>query len=390
MSARNLFSAAGFYMAANLAAGLLNYLFQIMASRQLNAMDFSAMSSWIAHVSVFFVLGGVLQYSSNFLPASGRVFRLSLLGINIGFLGLIALWFTLEPGLSLIKAAIMLVGATLFGWTLGQIQGRLLFFTVATANLVIGATKNLIALLPLPLGDVEKFAFAFFACNLPALWLLTDAGLRRSRDPVRHAVHSNKQGLMAAGLLSTYATLIPQIDLVLLDWTQSREVFTTIARASVFYKAIYFCFFAIAQFLLPLQLKSTSRSLGSWPGTIKLGAASVTVCAIISLIAPWIAREFLRWDSEPGPILIFLSCLNMILLTWIFMLAQESCACKRVQTAILGLVLLATEWALQWLLALPAPFYFALAALSQFTLLLILYRSLGQVQTRRSLSTDSI
>ncbi len=74
MNARSLLTTGGIYMAANIAAGLLNYLFQVVASRQLSAADFSQMSSWVAHVSVFFILAGVLQYSSNFLPASAEAF----------------------------------------------------------------------------------------------------------------------------------------------------------------------------------------------------------------------------------------------------------------------------------------------------------------------------
>lgn len=390
MSARNLLTAGGIFMAANLMAGLLNYFFQIVASQKLNSADFSVMSSWIAHVSVLFIGAGVLQYGSNFLPASARGFRLSLVGLNFGFILLIAIWFLSAPGLTLSKAAIMLIGAILFGWTLGQVQGRLLFLTVAAVNVAVGVSKNLIVLLPLPLSDMEKFAFAFFACNLPAVWVITTVGFRHAEPPKRQSSHSGQQGLTAAVLLSSYAILIPQIDLIILNWTQSRDAFNEIARASVFYKAIYFFFFAIAQFLLPIQLRSTSRSLNPWFGSVKLGGIALLSCGMLALASPWIIRDLLRWDSEPGRDLIFLSCLNMTVFTWIFMLAQEACARRRIQPAALGLAFLGTEWALQWLLAFPTTLYFALALISRLFVLILLYRGLTLHQESRSPSTDPI
>jgi hypothetical protein len=390
MNARSLVTTGTLFMVANLGAGVLNYLFQVIASQRLSGEDFSSMSSWIAHVSVFFILAGILQYSSNFLPASSRFFKSSLVAFNLIYVGLISLWFMLDPGLSPLKAALMVVSTALFGWAMGQVQGRLLFFTVALANLAIGTTKILVAFVPLPLSDLEKFVFIFFIGNLPALWFITVSGIRYSAPPQRGDLHSGHQGLLAAGLLSAYSILIPQIDLIILDWTQPREIFNDIARASIFYKAIYFFFFAIAQFLLPIQLKATDRSLNSWFGSIKLAAAALLACGVLAQISPWIVRSLLHWDSEPARDLIFLPCLNMTILTWLFLLAQEACARKATLIAALGLTLMASEWALQWLLALPTASYFTLAIISRAATLIVLYRGLRNHPSHRSPSTTSL
>lgn len=359
------------FVAINAAAGLLHYLFQVFASQRLTAAEFSDLNSWFAHLALFFVLGGILQYAGNFFPAPRRLLRQMILLINFLCFGLVVVWLSLPAtaapsGPLVLRALMVLLGSSLFGWLMGQVQIRMLFTALTVANVLVGVTKLGLVLVPWSQAStLELFRFSLFACYIPALWWIS-VSLWRDRNPAPQPAHQEvRWELWSAPLvLSFAASLIPQMDLVLMSRIQSAEVFQDFARSSLFYKGIYFLLYIFAQWLLPQQIREKQGS-GLTRASLALAAAALLGSAALTGASPFIVRWILHWEVSPPLSLIFLSCLNMSLLTWLFLLIQECCAQSKTQFAGIALAGLGVEALIQLSLGLPPTPYLTLAIVLQ-------------------------
>ncbi len=360
------------FVAFNVLAGLLHYLFQVLASQRLTSAEFSDLNSWFAHIALFFVVGGVLQYAANFFPSPRHRLRTAILGINALSFALTVLWPYSPEGQTVLRALMILTGCSLFGWLMGQLQIRMLFNALTISNLLVALTK--LTLIYTPISgptELDRFTFALFACYLPALWYASVAAWK-SHD--QFAEGRKKMWSLelwsAPVVLSAAAAIIPQMDLVLMSWLQPPVVFQEFARASLFYKGIYFFIFIFAQWLLPFQIRKHESGLVK--ASLALAAAAVFGSAALTGAAPWIVRWLLHWDQTPSLWLIFASCLNMSLLTWAFLLIQESCAQGRTRLAAVALAILAAEGGIQIALGLDALYYLGLAIGAQAAIVFIL------------------
>jgi hypothetical protein len=365
------------FVAANLVAGLCHYFFQVIASKELSAADFSELNAWFANIAIFFMIGGLLQYTANFLPASKTRLRQAIVVINIFYGCLAVAWFMSSPGLTLPRALMVLSGSTVFGWLLGQVQSRLLFFVMAGANLLFGVSKLLFVLL-LPWG-IERYTFALFACYLPGVLLISVGAWRADprAEPKRGSL-LDWQLWAAPVILSVAGAVIPQLDLVLMDRIQSPPDFQAFARASLYYRGIYFFMFIFAQWLLPQQIRESQMPVSPW----YLALAGLGGSAGLALVSPAVTTYILKWSEAPAPLLIFASCLNMSLMTWMFLLIQEACARHRVRAAGAALLVLALEALVQLGLKLP-PFGYLFLAIG-FQLALIAFLSHANRRRRKN------
>jgi hypothetical protein len=369
-----LLRSSSWFVLANISAGVFHYAFQVCASRELSAAEFAGLNAWFANLALFFLIGGILQYSANFFPTPLRRLYPAIIAINLFCLGLVAAWFYGPPGETTLRALMVLSGSALFGWLMGQIQARLMFAAMSIANLLLGLTKiGLITVPSMGQSSLERYSFALFACYIPALWFISVA-VWRHRAPARHQGPTRfSWGLWGAPLiLSAASSIIPQMDLVLMDRIQSAIQYQEFARTSLFYKGIYFLLFILAQWLLPQQIRKVQGqpAVRWW----LFAAAALLSSAGLALASPLISAWILRWSEAPGMELVFLSCLNMSLLAWIFFLIQAHCASHQVRLAGLGLILLGAEAGLQILLHLQPHFYLFLAILTQASLVFILSR----------------
>lgn len=123
------------FVAFNIGAGVLHYFFQVLASQRLTAAEFAGLNAWFANLALFFLIGGVLQYAANFFPTPRRHLRMAIVAINVVCLSLTLLWPYSPEGQTLLRAVIVLVSSSLFGWLLGQVQIRMLFNSLTIANL---------------------------------------------------------------------------------------------------------------------------------------------------------------------------------------------------------------------------------------------------------------
>jgi hypothetical protein len=363
----------GFFIGANIAAGLLHYLYQVVAARRLNTADFADLNAWYAALALFFTVAGFLQYAANFAPAKRRPLRAAIVGANL--LAAMGLWhwFQSAPALGFEHAVWIVLLAAVSGWMLGQAQIRMAFTVMAITSLVIGATKLATALWPA--SGLTAFALAPFIAYVPALWWLS---VHLWRAPDTAARPYARTWWEAPLILSTASAVFPQLDLVLMSHTQSAAVFAEFAQASLFYKAIYFLVALLAQWLLPQQIHDrvvVGRPVRNAGATLAVAAAvTVAVSALLAAISAPVAHLVLGWTEAPRAGLIFMSCLNMSLLTFLFLFIQDDCARARTRLAALTLAVIGTEAAVQLLLNLEVFSYYALVLAVQTLWLVALAR----------------
>jgi hypothetical protein len=376
MRKRLSFLSASFpFVAANVVAGLLHYLFQVIASRRMSAAEFSQFNSWFAHMAVFFFIGGLLQYAANFFPAGRRRLRATVVIVNLFTLSLLALWPLTPAGATVLHAVMVLTGAAAIGWLTGQAQIRLLFLTIAAVNLLTALTKlSVIFWVKVEPAVLEQFVFAVFASYLPALWWLS-AKMWNGSDAEAHPTPRAPTGhwlesWSAPVVLSVAGAVIPQMDLVIMSRIQSAVMFQEFARASLFYKGIYFFIAIFAQWLLPHQIRAREGRLAT--ASLGMAALSIGGSAALTLASPLVVAWILHWESTPPPLLTFSSCLNMSLLTWIFLLIQEACAQGRVRMAAFTLAALSFEALAQLTFKLEPVSYYGLAIAGQVGLVFLL------------------
>lgn len=352
----------GLFFVANLLAGFLHYLYQLVAAGRLSSADFAALNGWFADVALCFFLSGLLQYAANFSPAPRARLRVAVLAIAaVCVAGLIA-WFT-RDGLGWTRGAVVIVAAGAFAWLLGQAQIRLAFGLMSIGNLLFGLTKLGLAFWPMGAHALEPFAFALFGGYLPAILVLAIV-LWRSADVATTPTPSWSAPIM----LSLAGAIIPQFDMVLMNHTQDAETFQSFAQASLFYKGIYFALFILAQWLLPQQIHRPTRT--PVRSLLATGLCAFAVSVVIWALAPFVSTMLLHWPTPPDGHLVFWSCLHMSVLTMLFFWVQETCAFRRPQLAIWTVAAFALEAGVQMLVQAPAATYVVTITLVQIAVLI--------------------
>jgi hypothetical protein len=365
------------FLVSNLAGGGLHYMYQVVASRSLDKATFSAFSFWLASISLGFVLASVAQYVGNFQPASngrlrsvapavgGAVVALSLLAVAGGGNSLATL------------SALTILSATVNGWLLGQAQNRLLFYTLSTATLLVALCKLAVVW---PSFWRASFADLFYVAIVVSyapsiLFLAVRLGLSRG-VPLPSAPVGGLAGALGPPLLlASAAAAFPQLDLIVVKATQDAGTFQDFARASLFYKALYFLFVILLQWMLPYQVRSSSSSVPRLDRRV-LVAVSIASSALIAFVAPSVASLVMRWPDAPPRTMIFLSCCNVCLLSWILLLVQEACAHDHARRALALLGSVGGAYAVVWTLSPALAVYFAITiAANCMTIAIYLARS---------------
>jgi len=115
---------------ASVAAGLLNYLFQVHAAAVLDASAFGRLSAWLAQVTLVTAVAPVVQFVSlDWSLADARFARLSR---GAGLVSLLALGgHALLSGATLLLGVASVAGAVLLYAMMGQLQRRLRLADVA-------------------------------------------------------------------------------------------------------------------------------------------------------------------------------------------------------------------------------------------------------------------
>jgi hypothetical protein len=320
------------FVALNFIAGFLHYLFLVLASRQLPAGEFSDLSAWLAYLSFAFLGAAVLQYLSCFVPLSRKHAKLFVAAglIFAAAVGLLPAAFRFDHAMIGALGGLM---ACAFGIFLGQAQARLLFMALSAGNLAVGFFKLLFALI-LPFAEAESYFWAVPLSYAPAIVLLSVVLFRHAHEPPKAEGAGLKSAILSTVVLGAASALFPQFELMLMRATQMPEAFNAFARLSLFYKAIFFVFLIFSQWLLPHQLRDPKRA-GKALSDPRLYAGAVLLAAAGALLGPYVATLVLGWGAAPSRARILLSCWNMGLLTWIFLLLQDLSARRRNKAALL-------------------------------------------------------
>jgi hypothetical protein len=269
-------------------------------------------------------------------------------------------------------SALTILSATVNGWLLGQAQNRLLFYTLSTATLLVALCKLAVVWPSFwrP-SSADLFYVAIAISYAPSiLFLAARLGLSRGVPSPSAPVGGLAGALGVPLLLASAAAAFPQLDLIVVKATQDAGTFQDFARASLFYKGLYFLFVILLQWMLPYQVRSRSSSVPRLDRRM-LVAVGVASSALIAFVAPNVASLVMRWPDAPPRTMIFLSCCNVCLLSWILLLVQEACARDHSRQALALLGSVGGAYAVVWTLSSALAVYFAITIAANCTTIAI-------------------
>ncbi len=340
---------AAFYAMASVLAGALHYFFQLWAATQLDQIQFGELTSWIAYFSVTLSLGAFAQYAANFFSISSRRLKTFSAITLILAIASLAYGFTSARSSEWVIGLIGLLLGILFSWFSGQAQARLAFVVMGVGILVAGLGKFALAGASFPTERPSlELAWAVSLSYAPALIFMCSVMILtadRWKD-VKNGRRALMSGLGATALLSFASAFIPQMDIIAVNLNQTADVIGEFSKVSLLYKAIFFGFLIFAQWMLPHQLSENdiSPSWAAWISATKWRRLTVSAgfgifaCAVSLVVAVWLKPALtgrIEW--------IWLSCLNMVLLTNLFFFIQLSAVKERLLRPALILAALALE-----------------------------------------------
>lgn len=355
--------ATGYFLFSNVLAGVLNYLFQLVAAKQLSALDYSDFNSWLAHVSFLAWISGLVQFTSGFSPASSKwILRLALV-LNVLCLATLFLTWSYQITHPQWLGAFVIFNNMAIAWFLGQAQNRLMFFTLGTSALLVAIVKFASIFIPLStMGAVDRYIFIVFVSIFPSLWLTTYLLCKDKSSSSAPAVSASTFSFwLFPVVMAVMTALTPQQDFILLRHTQTDLIFAEYSRGGIFARGIFFVFLIFAQWLLPFQLRgqktTTSGKFKNWMIVVASLLTSIAFTAAMPIFNSFV----LKWEQLPNLQFVFLSCLNMCLLTWFYILLQELCAQRKKQLTIVICAGVTLHFVLQWVLGLAVLEYFILS-----------------------------
>jgi hypothetical protein len=278
-------------------------------------------------------------------------------------MGITFFWLKSEATVDNIKAYFLILAAAAYGWLIGQAQIRFKFGTISAVSLVGSIGKLVIISIPLTMifsTAVGQFQFAFFAGGLPAMVILIYS-LWNADKPT---LPSQKQVTWIAPIVLSLASAgIPQLDLVVLSHSITPVAFSEFAKSSLFYKGIYFLVAILAQWTLPQQVHQTTvTAKGGWRGYVAI--CSLLVIAVTIMAEP-VSRILFNWQVAPDQQIVFLSCVQMCLLSAIFLQIQKFCTQGHSLQALMILLSICFPGLVQFLFNLPITTYFLIGIASQ-------------------------
>ncbi len=370
-----------YFIAINIAAGVLNYLFQVVGARSLSIEDFSKFNKWYAYTTMFALTGGLLQNAANFyLIPHKQIIRQNVIFVVLAIIGL-GLVLSERSESTRLFTGIFILFATMNGWLTGQSQVRLMYQTMAFAGLTIAAVKVGLAGFQIWPSTTETYIKIITLAFVPSIALLSYRLFKSEKNLNIQVRHTSREVISAAIAISVATALVPQIDILILSKTLNKNTFEAFIQASIFYKVVFFFFLIVAQWLLPQQTLDQGLSIIRKLYTFAPLALGLAAASILTLISEPVSVNIMNWHPAPPRSYVFFSCINMSLLTWLFLLIQEACAKRKAHVAlgsVVGLILLGV---FQYLTGWSIHIYFAINGAVTFFLILILLHFLKKTSS---------
>lgn len=313
------------FISSQVLAGLLNYGFQIYASKFMTIIEFGEWSQWLASFSVacfFSVWLQSLSVISGFYHWIGeRKFHLVFMALAFLF---IVFWFLHHFYiLSIIGWGASLLGGVLAGYCLRRKSLKLL----AIVSLVAAISRFLWVFL-----DSAKDSFYVAVLFAPLVsCLIYLFGLRNEKKKeVVTTAGVGSQVMMASFSLAFFSAWVPQADLLLLSSILQGEGFGLFAKVALLSKGFFFAFQILAQMILSHQVSSGENILTS--RNLLYFSTGGTLLSLMAGVVAW-------WVGWPVSWAV-LNILHVTTLCLLFILIQGYSAQKlgQISAVICGLV----------------------------------------------------
>lgn len=286
---------------ASLAAGALNYLYQVHAASVLDAPTFGLLSAWLARVTLLGTGATVVQFLSLEHALDDRRFVGALRSLGLLAIAVLIVLVVLGARLSttLLGATAIGSGVILYA-VIGQLQARLRLGVVAA---VAVATAGARFALPFAWAR-ETRTTAFYVAQATAAFvgiLVAAALVTRPRVPRREAAPTDapsptkarRMRLVRPVLLASTTVLFPLIDVLVISSFQDAATTGSFSRVTLASRLVFFAGAAALQILLPHELHAaaTGQPLPPFPARLQrwiapggIGGALILAVAVDVLV----------------------------------------------------------------------------------------------------------
>lgn len=299
------------FVCGQVAAGALNYLFQVYGARTMPNTDFGSWSHWLAQFSVACFAGVWLQSVAVISDSE------SLLPKKVARGLLLALSSVLLTAYLISEIWVMSVA----GWGLSLLSGFLFGLNLRRKNMHILA------------------AASFLTPTFKFLWIFADHGANNFYmatlvapvsaclvflfwpKQIESTIQKNEIGFSSSMLLSAlclafFSAWTPQVDLIMVAKILSVEEFGIYAKVALLSKGFFFCFQILAQMVLAHQVQSSQNRLTIRVVVVLAFLGGVVTCAGI------IVAKYFGWPESWA----MLSLLHVTSLCLIYILIQDFAA----------------------------------------------------------------
>lgn len=389
MATRQVFKASILLLAANLAAGVGHYFFQVRAAALLTAPEYGVLNAWMAYLGISLTAGSIAQIGANFLTLSARKLKqisLTSLALSLALTLITVIIPADHPAVPWAVGVLSFTLGVLFHFWVGQFQGRTWFIWMGSilfglAVIKVGTTFAI----PREQGFYWAFPFSYgLTCVLASLIAFFQS--RSSVQATAHVTSSAKhQSWIATPILAFGMALIPQLDLLNLRFSQPDQVLGEFARASLFAKAIFFAALTLLQVTLPYHIQwrrhQISEAMHRKIRLFELAGLGLCVLGspVLAYLAPIITSRFLGFElSRDQQTWVLLSCLSLTALYGQLQRIQMLCALGQWKPAALKILPLAATLPVFYLLQVDSVTRYLVFALGFYAIL-----NLGDVVAAR-------
>ncbi len=256
--------------AASIAAGVLNYAFQVHAATALDEAAFGLLSAWLAQVGVVGAAATVVQFLSlDFAMDDRRFTSLLRLAGGLAFTVLVAhLAFGNALSKVLLGVSTVTAGVVLYA-VVGQLQARLRLGLVAASLFVVTALRFALPFVWPAAARAQGFyvaqaaaGFAGLAAAAVLFAVARRAGPSRAEVDADMAapVEADRRLRLGRPLLLAIATvLFPLLDVLVISSTQNAATTGAFSRIQLASRVVFFAGAAALQLLLPHELHAAKH-----------------------------------------------------------------------------------------------------------------------------------
>lgn len=314
---------------ANVAAGVLSYLFQVRAAVALDAAAFGAFSGWLAQVTLISSVACVVQFLSlDFVFAR---FEALVRPLGIAAIGVVVLHVAVGRDLGpVVLGAFTVAGTILLYAVFGQLQGRVHLGDLAATVLVTFAVR-------LGLSFVTTFYAAHAASSFAGIGAAGVLGFRRRAEPLASRPKARAAGLrtrLSRSVLLAFATVVfPQLDVLLLSVREDAATLGVFSRYALAARIVFFGGSAVLPVLLAHQLRQAEEDTVAPPFVTFVQRALPPATVVGGLALAFAADRAIFHVAGDHAMWLYLSCASAAFLVSILAQVQRLAARSEVLRA---------------------------------------------------------